>query len=52
LLTSTPAFLLLLPLLLLPGLCNADVLEATLSGIESNQLARNAGVTRASVQAV
>lgn len=34
----------------LSGLCNADVLEATLSGVEENALARSAGVTRASVQ--
>lgn len=38
--------------LMLSGLCNADVLEATLSGIEANPLARNAGVTRSQIQTV
>lgn len=30
-------------------LCNADVLEATMSGVKNNQLAKYAGVTRADV---
>jgi hypothetical protein len=33
------------------GLCNAEALEQTLSTIDSNNLARLAGVNRAGVQA-